>query len=202
MRENLVHIYLYVLVEACIVPCYVDCKAYPFLQKTRLVLSNPADNFRYTFGISSEYIWGKENLSIIPLICGPCFPRTVWNDGSVTDLKRRSLLSNFAMFHFQKDFPFSVREVTGFTQIVSQTGYLVLHLPYVQYLLNYTGISGHDYTIKGSIDLVLSSIWFLKLSLMSRAPETHTWDAHRPLPFRRSLFTLIRRHSSLVSISS
>ena len=31
MRENLVHIYLYVLVEACIVPCYVDCKAYPFL---------------------------------------------------------------------------------------------------------------------------------------------------------------------------
>ena len=33
MRVNLVHIYLYVLVEACIVPCYVDCKAYPFLQK-------------------------------------------------------------------------------------------------------------------------------------------------------------------------
>ena len=34
MRENLVHIYLYVLVEACIVPCYVYCKAYPFLQKS------------------------------------------------------------------------------------------------------------------------------------------------------------------------
>ena len=29
MRENLVHIYLFVLVEACIVPWYGGCKTYP-----------------------------------------------------------------------------------------------------------------------------------------------------------------------------
>ena len=33
MRESSVHIYLFVFVEACIVPCDGDCKAYPFLQK-------------------------------------------------------------------------------------------------------------------------------------------------------------------------
>ena len=33
MRESLVHIYLFVLVEVCIVLLYGDGKAYPFLQK-------------------------------------------------------------------------------------------------------------------------------------------------------------------------
>ena len=33
MRESLIYIHLFVLVKACIIPCYGDCKAYPCLQK-------------------------------------------------------------------------------------------------------------------------------------------------------------------------